>query len=262
MRRIGYLALAALLFLTACGGQRQDALTVFAAASLEEVLTEIGDVYMAAGGAEAVVFNFDSSGTLQTQIEEGAVCDVFLSAGQAQMDALSHQGLLLKDSRMDLLENKVVLAVAEGNPAGLESFGDLKAALEQGTALLAMGNSGVPVGQYTQKILEYLGLDEAALVDSGQLSYGASVKEVAAQIAGGAVDCGFVYATDAAAAGLTVADTATEEMCGRIIYPAAVLESSVRRDQAMDFLRLLVSQAGREMLEAYGFTPCGVMPLT
>ena len=264
------MALAMALALCACGGDsaaEDMELTVFAAASMEETLTEIGDMYMAENEGVTVVFNFDSSGTLKTQIQEGAVCDVFISAGQTQMDQLditadasvNTEGLdfVLEGSRFDLLENKVALVVPEGNPAGIESFEDMRDGLESGTIMLAMGNSDVPVGQYTQKIFDYYGLDEAALAESGCITYGTNVKEVATQVAEATVDCGVIYDTDAFSENLTVVDTATAEICGQVIYPAAVLNISEHPEQAQDFLDFVVSDAGREVLESVGFTPLG-----
>ena len=152
---------------------------------------------------------------------------------------------------------KAALAVPEGNPAGISSFDQLRSALEAETVLLAMGNSDVPVGQYTQKIFAYWGLDETALAASGCLTYGSNVKEVATQVSEGAVDCGIIYGTDAFTAGLTVVDTATEEMCGQVIYPAAVLAGSAHSDEAQAFLDYVRSSDGAGVLESVGFTPLG-----
>ena len=250
------LALTLAFALTACGGNNKEVeLTVFAAASMQETLTEIGENYKKDHPNITLTFNFDSSGTLQTQIEEGAVCDIFISAGQKQMNALEEGGSILTDSRFDLLENKVALAVPEGNPAGISSYDDLKSALEAGTVLLAMGNSDVPVGQYTQKIFAYWGLDEAAL--AGCLTYGSNVKEVATQVSEGAVDCGIIYGTDAFSAGLTVVDTATEEMCGQVVYPAAVLTAGKNQGGARDFLAFLRTAKAAEVFQSVGFTHLG-----
>ena len=261
------LALVLTLALTACGGGKDEnvELTVFAAASMQETLTEIGEKYMADHTNVTLTFNFDSSGTLKTQIQEGAVCDIFISAGQKQMDQLditastdvNTEGLdfVLDGTRFDLLENKVALAVPDGNPANINSYDDLKAALEAGTVLLAMGNSDVPVGQYTQKIFAYWGLDEASL--GSCLTYGTNVKEVTTQVSEGAVDCGIIYGTDAFSAGLTVVDTATAEMCGQVIYPAAVLNISTHQDAAKAFLDYVRSSDGAAVLESVGFTPLG-----
>ncbi|MCM1150282.1 MAG: molybdate ABC transporter substrate-binding protein, partial [Butyricicoccus sp.] len=240
-------------------------LTVFAAASMTETLTKLGDSYMKAHGNVAVVFNFDSSGTLKTQIQEGADCDVFISAGQKQMDQLditastgvNTEGLdfVLEGTRFDILENKVALAVPDGNPAGISSYDGMAAALAAGGVMLAMGNSDVPVGQYTQKILAYYGLDEDALAASGSVTYGSNVKEVTTQVSEAAVDCGIIYRTDAFSANLTVVDTATAEMCGQVIYPAAVLKVSQNPAAAKEFLDYLTGPEADAVFEAVGFTP-------
>lgn len=242
----------------------QVELVVFAAASMTETLTELSNAYMEENPNVDVVLNFDSSGTLKTQIQEGADCDVFISAGQLQMDQLdanadpsvNTEGLdfVLEDSRFDILENKVALAVPDDNPKNINSYDDMKAGLEDGSILLAMGNSDVPVGQYTQKILTYLGLDETALANAGNITYGSNVKEVTTQVSEAAVDCGIIYQTDAYSARLTVVDTATPEMCGQVIYPAAVLNVSKNPDIAKDYLDFLTSDDADAVFEEVGFT--------
>ena len=242
----------------------QVELVVFAAASMTETLTELSNAYMEENPNVDVVLNFDSSGTLKTQIQEGADCDVFISAGQLQMDQLdanadpsvNTEGLdfVLEDSRFDILENNVALAVPDDNPKNINSYDDMKAGLEDGSILLAMGNSDVPVGQYTQKILTYLGLDETALANAGNITYGSNVKEVTTQVSEAAVDCGIIYQTDAYSAGLTVVDTATPEMCGQVIYPAAVLNVSKNPDVAKDYLDFLTSDDADAVFEEVGFT--------
>lgn len=244
------LVLVMALSLMACGNSAADngdaadqqttvetvELTVFAAASLTESLTAIGNKYMAENENAKITFNFDSSGKLLTQITEGAVCDLFLSAAPKQMNALDGSlkddadknpdglDMLVAGSRIDLLENKVALAVADGNPKGIESFDQLAELLKSGEVMLAIGNSDVPVGQYTQKIFAYYGIDEASVAD--KLTYGSNVKEVTTAVSEGTVDCGIIYASDAYSAQLTVAAEATADMCGQVIYPAAVLNTS------------------------------------
>ncbi len=240
-------------------------LIVFAAASMTETLTKLGEQYMADHPEVSIVFNFDSSGTLKTQIQEGADCDVFISAGQKQMNQLditakpesNPDGLdfVLEGTRFNILENKVALAVPEGNPAGIESYDDLAAKLKDGKVVLAMGNSDVPVGQYTQKILAYYELSEEDLAAAGSVTYGSNVKEVTTQVSEATVDCGIIYQTDAFSAKLTVVDTATAEMCGQVIYPAAILKTSQNVEAAQAFLDYLVSDAGDAVFEAVGFTP-------
>ncbi len=152
---------------------------------------------------------------------------------------------------MDLLENKVTLTVPEGNPKGIESFDQLAELLKGGDVMLAIGNSDVPVGQYTLMIFNYYGIDETAVAN--KLTYGNNVKEVTSQVSEGAVDCGIIYATDAHSANLTVVDSATAEMCGQVIYPAAVLKGD-KEDAAQDFLAYLQTDAAMTVFESVGFS--------
>lgn len=266
------LAVSMTACLTGCGRTNTDTnadasekteLVVFAAASMTETLNQIKTDYEAQHKDITLTYNFDSSGTLKTQIQEGATCDVFISAAQKQMDQLDASkdntanpeqlDFINSDSRMDLLENKVVLVVPENNPKNINSFDDLKSKLESGDVLLAMGNSDVPVGQYTQKILQYWGLDEKALADAGEITYGSNVKEVTTQVSEGSADCGVVYYTDAYSAGLKIVGEATEEMCGKTIYPAAVMKNSEHPEQAQEFLAYLSSDAAAKVFEKVGF---------
>lgn len=264
------LTLAMLFTLAACGspavpskGEKEE-IIVFAAASMTETLNQVKDVYEKENNV-TITYNFDSSGTLKTQIQEGADCDLFISAGQKQMNQLdlssdkeiNKEGLdfVAGDTRLNLLENKVVLVVPEGNPKGIESFDDLAARLAEGSILMAMGNSDVPVGQYTQKILNFYGLDEEALAKSGVITYGSNVKEVTTQVSEGSVDCGIVYCTDAFSAGLTVIDSASKDMCGQVIYPAAVLKTAKNPDAAKAFLDYLTGDEAMAIFESVGFSP-------
>ena len=281
------LALSLVLALTACGSKADGAadaaagspprdsapveesagdpveLIVFAAASMTETLTEIAELYKTAAPEVTITYSFDSSGKLLTQIKEGADCDLFISAAPTQMNALDGSligdteknpdglDLIVTDSRVNLLENKVTLAVPEGNPKGIESFDQLAELLKGRDVMLAIGNSDVPVGQYTLKIFNYYGIDETAVAD--KLTYGNNVKEVASQVSEGAVDCGIIYATDAHSANLTVVDSATAEMCGQVIYPAAVLKGD-KEDAAQDFLAYLQTDAAMTVFESVGFS--------
>ena len=240
-------------------------LIVFAAASMTETLTQLGDDYMKEHKNVTIQYNFDSSGTLKKQIQEGADCDIFISAGQKQMNQLDKdasadvntEGLdfVLEGTRFDILENKVALVVPEGNPAGINSYEDLKAKLADGSIKMAMGNSDVPVGQYTQKILAYFGLNEDELAAAGALTYGSNVKEVTTQVSEAAVDCGIIYATDAYSANLKIVDTATKDMCGQVIYPAAVMKTTKNEEAAKAFLKYLTEDTANKVFEGVGFTP-------
>ena len=239
-------------------------LTVFAAASMTETLNEIKDLYEEANPDITLVYNFDSSGTLKTQIEEGADCDIFISAGQKQMNELDITADKEKNpdqldfvdasTRIDLLENKVTLVVPQDNPKGIESFDMLADLLKDGDVLMAMGNSDVPVGQYTQLILSYYGLDEEKLAGEGKITYGTNVKEVTTQVVEASVDCGVVYCTDAFSADLEVIDSATPEMCGQVIYPAAVMKGASDADAAKAFLDYLTGDEAMAIFEKTGFS--------
>ena len=238
-------------------------LIVFAAASLTETLNALGESYTAEHPEVTFRFNFDSSGTLKTQIQEGADCDLFISAGQKQMNQLditasadvNTDGLDFVDpsTRVDLLENKVVLCVPEGSDKGIDSFDALAEHLKAQDILFCMGNSDVPVGQYTQKILAYYGLDEEALAAAGVITYGSNVKEVTTQVKEAAADCGIVYATDAFSAGLETVDQATAEECGPVIYPAALTASTEHADEAQAFLDYLTTDDAAAIFASVGF---------
>ena len=265
-------AAGAALALTACGGSASGAastassavsegasssaaagesveLVVFAAASLTETLNVLAETYTANNPGVTFRFNFDSSGTLKTQIEEGADCDLFLSAAQKQMNALQDEDLINTGTRVDLLENKVVLAVPEGNPADIQSFEDI------GTdkcKLVALGNEDVPVGSYSVEILTNLGiLDE--LESGNKITYGSNVKEVTTQVKEAAADCGIVYATDAFSAGLETVDQATAEECSPVIYPAALTASTEHADEAQAFLDYLTTDDAAAIFASVGF---------
>ena len=266
------LALAMALGLTACtsttGGETGEEtvdVVVFAAASMEASLTEIAEQYKTVAPNVNLVFTFDSSGTLKTQIEEGAVCDLFISAAQKQMNQLDSadttgtntDGLdfVYSDTRIDLVENKVVLAVPDDNPKDIQTFSDLAT---DKLSLLCIGNDDVPVGSYSLEILDTLGIDIAQLESNGKVTYASNVTEVANQVKEGAVDCGIIYATDAYTYELTVVDQATADMCSQVIYPAAVMKSSsgeAAEAAAQAFLDYLhTDESAIAILENVGFT--------
>ena len=267
------LALCMVFALAACGQaanapaqpEEEVEIVVFAAASMTETLTQLKTIYEARHPGVTIVYSFGSSGDLSKQIKQGAACDLFISAGQKQMDQLDigasaevntdGADFVVEGSRIDLLENKVVLVVPAENARGIESFDQLARLLEAHDVFMAMGGVGVPVGEYTQKILAYYGLDEEELAAAGCITYGSDVKEVTTHVSEANVDCGVIYATDAFSAGLTVIGSASPEMCGQIIYPAAQIKTGAQADAARDFLASLQTEEAMEVFGSVGFSP-------
>ncbi len=235
-------------------------LIVFAAASMTESLNTIAEMYKEVAPNVTIVYNFDSSGTLKTQIQEGADCDVFISAGQKQMNqldstadaAVNTEGLdfVLQGSRFNIVSNEVVLIVPNGSDKGISDFLDV---LTDKVTIVALGNSDVPVGQYSEEIYTTLGVWEK-LTAGGKVSYGTNVKEVLAQVSEASADCGVVYSTDAAtAAGVTVVATAPEGSHKAITYPAAILNITKNQAAAEAFVEFLKTYACSKVFEQIGF---------
>ena len=159
-------------------------LVVFGAASMTETLTQIAELYKKAEPDVKLTFNFDSSGTLKTQIEEGAVCDIFISASQKQMNQLDIASdknekkldFVLEGTRVNLLENRVVLVVPKGNPAGVKDFKDVGT---DAVRLVALGNDDVPVGQYSREIFTNMGLWDGM---QKKITFGSNIKKITTQM--------------------------------------------------------------------------------
>lgn len=225
-------------------------LVVFAAASMTEVLEELKTEFEKENPDLNLTFNFDSSGTLKTQIDSGADCDVFVSAAQKQMDELEDEDKIDKETRFDLLENEVTLAVAEGNEKGIKDFKDLE---KDDVEKIALGNSDVPVGQYSEEILKNLGIWDKI---QDKVTLGSNVKEVTSWVSEKAADCGIVYKTDAKTAGLETVAVADDSMLeNKVIYPAALLKNSKNPEEGKKYLEFLQGEKASEILDKYGFKP-------
>ncbi len=252
------------LTLTSCGGKKPGGesmeakkkdLIVFAAASMTESLNQVKKMYEKENPDVNVVLNLDSSGTLKTQISEGADCDVFISASSKQMNELDKENEKFKSNvaidsstRFNLLENKVTLAVKEDSDKGIASFEDINT---DKVKTIALGNADVPVGQYSEELLKKMGIWDAI---QGKISFASNVKEVTGWVSEGAVDCGIIYSTDAKAAGLKIVDTADSSMFKKkVIYPAAVVETAKNKDQAKKFLDFLKSDPAKKVFDSFGF---------
>lgn len=229
-------------------------LMVFAAASMTETLNQIKKLYEQDHKGIEIVYTFDSSGTLKKQIEQGADADIFISAALKQMNALDKaknkdaKDLIDDSSRFNLLENKVVLVVPEDNKANVQKFEDLK---DEKVQKIALGNSDVPVGQYSEELLKNLNIWDKI---QPRVTFGSNVKEVTTWVKEKVADCGIVYATDAYSAGLKVVDTAKEGMIKTpVIYPAAVLKNSKNAKESKEFLEFLKNDKCKAIFEKVGF---------
>lgn len=259
-------AVAMLAVLTACGqteskneketGEKNEGkkpvteLTVLAAASMTDAMQEIGEAYQETHENIEITYQFDSSGTLKTQIEEGAPADIFISAATKQMDELVQGELVAKDSVFPWLENKVVLIVPKDSEDGPDSFED---AAEEEVPMIAIGNEDVPVGQYTQTIYQNLGLWENIQAKANLAS---NVRQVLDWVATGNAPCGVVYATDAQIEeNVKVVCEAPKGSCDPVIYPAGRVSASKEKEEAAEFLEYLKTEEVSKILEAYGFTP-------
>jgi molybdate transport system substrate-binding protein len=225
---------------------------------MTEALNEIAALYAKTAPTVAIVYNFDSSGTLKTQIQSGAVCDIFISAGQLQMNQLDaaadkainkdNLDFVLLGSRFNIVSNQVVLIVPKGSAKGISDFNDV---LTNKVSLISIGNSDVPVGQYTQEIYTTLG-KWADLQKSGKVSYGSNVKEVLSQVASGAVDCGTVYVTDVTS-DVTIVASAPAGTYQPVTYPAAIMKGTEHQAAAEGFVAFLKGPASTQVFERIGF---------
>jgi molybdate transport system substrate-binding protein len=225
-----------------------DEITVSAAISLKDALDDISHLYASEHPGAEVHFNLAGSGTLQRQIEQGAPVDIFISASPKEMDSLQSQGLLLPETRRDLVKNSVVLIVPVGN-AGVSSFQDLtKPAVKS----IAVGEpQTVPAGKYAQEVLTHLGIYDQL---KPKLVLAKDVRQVLTYVETGNADAGIVYATDAKISKkVTVVATAPEDSHSKVVYPAAVIKNSKNPARAKAFLEFLASKKARTVFQKYGF---------
>lgn len=260
MQRLISVLLAVMLLALSPLALAERELVVFAAASMTEALNEIAANYKQVAPNITLVFNYDSSGTLKTQLLEGAEADMFISAGQKQMNeidiaadpAVNTEGydLVMQGTRFNLVANKLALVVPISADIGISSFEDLAS---DSIRLIALGGPDVPVGQYARDVLEYLGIWEK-LITGGKITFASNVKEALAQVELAAVDCGVVYSTDAATCeGVTVAAVAPEGSHTPVCYPAAVLKGARNVEAALDFAEYLKGEECAEVFERIGF---------
>ena len=241
--------LSAALFTAGCG-QKQEELTILAAASLTDVCDEIKERYEAEHEGVTLNFSYGSSGALQAQIEEGAPADVFFSAATKQMDELNEEGLMDSDSIVNLLENKIVLVVPADSDIDLASFEDV---VTDKVSMIGLGEPGsVPAGQYAEEVFTSLGVLNHV---KAKANYGSDVRTVLSWVETGAVDCGIVYATDAYSTdGVKIVAEAPEGSCRQVIYPVGVVKESEHAETAAEFTAYLQESETLVLFESYGFS--------
>ena len=224
---------------------------VAAAASLKNAYEEeLIPMFEEQNPGVTVTGTYDSSGKLQTQIEEGLEADVFMSAATTQMDALNEEGMIASDTSTNLLENKIVLIVPSSSELGLASFEDIAKAES-----IALGDpASVPAGQYAQEALTNLGIWDSI---QDKVSFGTNVTEVLNQVAAASADAGIVYATDAASMAdqvTVIAEAPEGSLAEPVIYPVAVVANSAHPDEANAFVDFLKTDEAMAVFESYGFS--------
>ncbi len=224
-------------------------ITISAAASLANAMTDIAKLYEKKYPNVELSFNYGSSGALQKQIEQGSPVDVFLSAATKQMDALKNEGLLYNSTIKTLLYNDIVLIVPKGSTLSIVNFGSL---CNNNVKVIALGEpTTVPAGQYAEETLKYYGYLD---IVKAKAVYGKDVTEVLTWVAGGNADAGVVYKTDALSSDkVEIISTASLASHTKVEYPGAVIKGSKHPKVANTFLKFLTTKEAKAVFDAYGF---------
>lgn len=256
--RVVLMVLCCSLFLVGCGNKSSEnsvseekqpvELNISAAASLKEVMADLETAYNKVADNVTLVVNYGGSGSLQQQIEQGAPCDLFISAGQKQMNTLKEKGLLVDETTKDLVQNELVLITAKG--VEIKSFDDLK---NSDIKHIAVGDPGsVPAGKYADEVLVNTGIKDSI---SDKLVFAKDVKEVLAWVASGNADAGFVYLSDALNnSNVNVVKNVPEvNEHSPIIYPVSVIKDSKNIEEAKKFEDFLFTEEAQKIFEKYGY---------
>lgn len=251
--KLKFLLVVSLFGIVSCNPKTENTegkeIIVLAAASLTDVLTELSQTYKDITGV-TVIFSFASSGALQTQIESGVPADIFFSAAQRQMNVLEEKGLINIDTRKNLLENKVVLIAPANSTLNIKSFNDIA---NPNVKKVGLGEpKSVPVGQYSEEILNHLSILDIA---KSKAIYGSDVRNVLSWVETGEIDCGIVYETDAKIANnINIITQAPEGSYQRVIYPIAVINYSNNKEEAQKFINYISTDSSMEVFKKYGFS--------
>lgn len=249
----GVIAIVLIMPMVSCADKQGEDITlnISASAVLTDALAEVNDLYVLKNSDIKIVNNFTSAGTIQSQIENGADCDVFFSANVKNMDNLQNKGLILSDTRKNILSNLLVLIVPSSNTKNINSFIDLTGSAIN---LVAIGDpSAVSAGIYAQKLFELLDISQPL---SNKLILASTVREVLTYVETGNVDAGLVFLSDALTSNrVVVIDTAPNEINSQIVMTAAVVSASENVEAAKNYLAFLSGAEAMEIFEKYGFSP-------
>lgn len=261
MKRFIIISIILMLFaflLAGCGESQKTSadlqtaeLTISAAASLSDCLSEIQTAFNEQQPQVIITYNFASSSSLQQQIEQGAPADIFISAGQKQMNALQEKGLMIEESIKNIVQNRLVVIVPTDSAATIDSFEKLT---DPTIAKITIGDpESVPAGKYAQQVFRNLNIAEDI---SDKLVVAKDVREVLSWVETGNADAGVLYATDALISNkVIVCATAGEDSHDPIVYPAGIVKASANREAAQSFLDFLSTDAAKTIFTNYGFTP-------
>ena len=227
-------------------------LTVSAATSLKDAMTEIEQIYEEKHPKTEIIYNFAASGSLQRQIEQGAPVDVFISAANKQMDALAEQDLLLTETRQDLLTNQIVLIAASSQVKNNPKFDNFDDLTNNKIETVALGEpESVPAGKYAQEVLNSFNIANKV---NNKAVYAKDVRQVLNYVVTGNVDAGIVYRTDAQSAdNVTIVATAPETTHSPVVYPIAVIKDSPHSEEAADLVEFFNTSEAQQVFEEYGF---------
>jgi len=259
MKRLIYFVVLLSLTLASCGeapnGAQSRTLTVYAAASLTDAFTELGDAFEVLHPGVTVTFNFGGSQNLRTQIEQGATADVFASANTKEMDTLVTGNLVTSGTPKIFLTNQLVVILPEANPAGIVSLEDLATP----GLKLVLAAEEVPAGRYARQILEHLndlyGTDYKDSVLANVVSNEDNIRQAVTKVQLGEADASIVYVSDAVAVPELLRIEIPAEMNVIAEYPIAPVSETTNVDLANEFIGYVLSPAGQAALKKWGFTP-------
>ncbi len=247
-----FIAILACLLIVSCSSNTNNSsinLTLSAAASLKDVMAEIKPIYEQQKTNVYLTLNLASSGSLRQQIEQGAPVDLFISASPFHINMLQEKGLIIDESRRDLLKNQMVLIVPQENTASVNTFQDLT---KDTISKISIGEpQSVPAGKYGQEVLSSLGIYEAV---EPKIVFAKNVSQIVNYVATGNVDAGIVYQTDTNTSdAVKIVANAPEKFHTPVVYPVALIKDSKNIEAAKQLEEFLFTPEVKAVFEKYGF---------